>query len=186
MSFTTTYSMTNPAIRVGVADSRIQSLSFTEYEDPAVLQSSVKDALTNALTEHEESFLTTLEQMFMTPDVDRDAVMEVVDEMLSESRDVEPKRRDWFPTQADGRDQTGGVHVSVIGTRVEIFEVPDDLWEEPAEAETAIIEATNLALDRLAEDIAMFTAGRSPDEPMPQLNWSELKQQMDRLEQGYF
>lgn len=142
----------------------------------------VRTALSVALSRHAAERLRHIMEHYAPPsgEPNREAAVAFAQVQLESARGLQPRpSRRWFPEQADGRDATAYVHVSVAGSNLAILEAPPHLFDDKIAAGMAIREAINLALQRLEDDIVQFAA-RATEEPPPP-DWAKLAEQAAKL-----
>lgn len=179
-----------PSFNVRMVDGRVDFLQFPRVDEQRLDEflRDCREVLGRALRQHASDRVEAVMARYgPTSNPHRDRVMAHVAERLEAAagRGPRPQRR-WFPEQADGRDPSGEVHVSVTATGVEVLEAPFAALEHPGRGALAIVDATNLALERLEGDIADHVRRHAPDERPPEPDWEALAALADRLARGYF
>lgn len=145
----------------------------------------LRTGLGAALRQHHADQLEALTARFSdTTDPDRRSAIEFALAHLASFDEPVSPSADWFPTQADGRDPSGQLHISVAGSDVVVLEAPTHLFSDRRSAAEALLEALNLALSRLERDL-LAHIDRSPEprpdpEPEPEPTWAELSARADR------
>lgn len=187
----TSHETQRPRIYVEMTDGNVDLVQFRAVDDAAHddFVVSLQHALSTVLQEHTAAFTTqTLQRYALPPDPHHDDVMAFVEEQL-EAAPVEalPNGRTWFPVQADGRDATGAVHISVANAQVVILDIEPGVLREPRDAGRAIVEAINLALHRHRDDVATYITRRTRAEPSDQESpdWASLALRVRRCRLGY-
>lgn len=179
-----------PFFHVHLVDGRISLLQFSRIDERLLDEflANCRDVLSRALQQHARDRTAEIMERFgSTPDPHRDRVMAHVAERLDAASEHEPlPQRRWFPEQADGRDPSGEVHVSVTATRVVLLETPFAALEHPGKGARAIMAATNLALERLDDDVAAHVHGRlDRARRLPEPDWEAMALMVERLRRGY-
>lgn len=145
-----------PFIYYEFADGQLTQLQFGRVpagEEEAFV-TRVREVLSDGLSAHGRDLLADFAAMEMPAPTPEQAE---AGEVLRRAREHMAKRpspaRPWR-NQADGRDPSGEVHVSVADDQLVILELPADLLEAPQKCGWAIRDALNLALRRQTQDFA--------------------------------
>ncbi len=185
---TTDHECQTPWLFARLTDARLELLQLDRLpDDPASHEATVaslRGALGRALAEHRAAQLAELDAVFGSEPTSRDhqIALEFAAEQLEAARSSQPlPTAFWFPVQADGRDESGQVHVSVTADDVVILEVPHGLTDR-LEVATAITQALNLAVARLDDDTMKRVNGLAAA-PEP-TDWAALAGQIDRFGLG--
>ncbi|OYN92658.1 hypothetical protein [Parenemella sanctibonifatiensis] len=158
-----------------------------EGRTPRALLGAVAAALDAGREQHRQELAAVAEPLpEPAPDPDRDLVMAFAQRQLDDSPPAPPPQPgELFPSQTDGRDESGRAHVSLTMDHVMILEVSPDLLADERAAGLAVMEAYNLAAERLTEDLPAWAEARRDDDALADVNWSELAHDVRRLGGGH-
>lgn len=152
-----------PFIYYEFADGQLTQLQFGRVPagEEEVFVTRLREVLSDGLAAHGRALLDDFAAQMPAPTPEQVEA----DEVLRRARQHMAKRpspaRPWR-NQADGRDPSGEVHVSVAADQLVILELPADLLEAPQKCGWAIRDALNLALRRQAQDFADHLAMVAP------------------------
>lgn len=192
---TTLVERTKPWIHVELANGRVRRLLFGRVA-PEVIDEfigTLQQTLTEALTQHANEVVAKLLQQTSTePNPDRDLVLAFTEEQLAQAarwsaaHPVPDDGNRLLLDQVDGRDESGDVHVSVLGSRVVLLEIEPGVLSQPQHAGWALRDALNLALERRSADLEERAERlRQNGTPQPAPDWAGWARQVKRLRQGY-
>ena len=182
----TEYEQHAPWLAARFVNGRVELLHLERFPaDPHGAEEAlagVREALSVALATHRAALVDAVVQASDPPAAgDHASAVSFALDQLAEAQDLEPSpQAAWFPDQADGRDESGQVHVSVTPHGVAILEAPQHLLADRLRLSDAIRQALNLALTRLDEDTGRY-ARRWADQTQDPPDWSELATRADEL-----
>ncbi|OYN84569.1 hypothetical protein [Parenemella sanctibonifatiensis] len=176
------------SVHVEFVDNSLSILRFrAQGRTPRELLGAIAATLDSARVQHRQELAAAAEPLpEPAPDPDRDLVMAFAQRQLADSPPApQPQPGELFPSQTDGRDESGRAHVSLTMDHVMILEVAPDLLADEREAGAAIREAYNLAAERLTDDLLAWAEARRDDDALADVNWSELAHDVRRIGGGH-